>query len=91
MIASRLPGSEVGEQMISKPASRMALLSPTSSVAEPRAGSVALVSTRTLSWGIRENRYSWGYRGERSKELEIVAIAQGSDMQNYHFPNSPRD
>lgn len=69
--ASRLPGSEVGEHMISNPASKMGLLRPTSRVAEPRAGSTALVSTRTLSWGIRENRYSCRERGKKGLLLKL--------------------
>ena len=44
--------------MISKPASRMGLLRPTSRVAEPKAGSVAASFTHTLSRGIRVRRKS---------------------------------
>ena len=62
LTASRLPRVDVGEQMISKPASRMGLFSPTSRVAAPRAGSDLEADIQILSRGMRVSKASYGGR-----------------------------
>ena len=57
-MALRSPEVLVGEQIISNPASKMGLLSPTSSVASASFGSMLESSVRRASLGIRERELS---------------------------------
>ena len=62
----------MGEQMISKPASRMGLFRPTSRVAAPSAGSDLEGETKRLSRGMRvkDSCMEVGAGGERERERD---------------------